>query len=84
MKQIIISGLILFARFNASFMINLNNPVKVLCQKHGYSFIDNSNISSENLWQDGLHLNSSGKGILLNNYVATLNDNYFLVPSFTQ
>ena len=84
MKQIIISGLTLFARLNASFMRHLNNPVKVLCQKHGYSSIDNSNVSSENFWQDGLHLNNSGKGILLNNYVVTLNDSYFLVPSFTQ
>ena len=65
-------------------MRHLNNPVKVLCQKHGYSSIDNSNVSSENFWQDGLHLNNSGKGILLNNYVVTLNDSYFLVPSFTQ
>ena len=84
LKQIIISGLVLVTCFNASFMHHLNNSVKVLCQKHGYSFIDNSNVSSANLWQEGLHLNNSGKGILLNYYVLTLNDSYFLVSSFTQ
>ena len=84
MKQIFISGLTLFVRLNASFMHYLNNPVKVLCQKHGYSFIDNSNVSSENFWQDGLHLNYLDKGVLLNNYVVTLNDSYYLVPYFTQ
>ena len=47
-------------------------------------FIDNSNVSSENLWQDGLHLNNSGKSVLLNNYVVALNDSYFLGPSITQ
>ena len=57
---------------------------KVLCQKHGCSFIDNSNASSENLPQDGLHLNNSGKGVLQDNHVVTLNDGYFLGPSFTQ
>ena len=83
-KQIIISGLTLFARSNTSFMHHFNNPVSVLCQKYGYSFVDNSNISSENFWREGLHLNYPDKGILLNNYVVTLSDSYFLVPSFTQ
>ena len=58
--------------------------IKELFQKHGYSFIDHSNVSSENLWQDGLHLNNSGKGVLLNNYVVTLSYSYFLDPFFTQ
>ena len=52
--------------------------------KHGHRFIDNCSVSSKNLWQDGLHLKNSGKGVLLNNYVVTLNDNYFLCSSFTQ
>ena len=63
--------------------ISLTIQIK-FCQKHGYRFIDNSNISSENLWQDGLHLNNSDKSILLKYYAVTLNDNYFLSPSFTQ
>ena len=54
-----------------------------LCQKHVYSFIGNSNVSSENLWQDGLRLNNSGRGALLNNYVVTLTYSYFLDPFFT-
>ena len=49
-KQIIISGLTLTTWLNASFIHQLNNSMKVICQKHGYSFIDNSNVSSENLW----------------------------------
>ena len=81
-KQIIISGLTLTTRLKASFIYQLNKSIKELCQKHGYSFIDNSNVSSENLQQDGLHLNNSGKGC--KNYAVTLNDSYFLGPYFTQ
>ena len=84
LKQIIISGLTLTTRLKANLIYQLNKSIKELCQKHGYSFIDNSNVSSENLWQDGLHLNNSSKGVLLNNYIVTLNDSYFLGPSFTQ
>ena len=71
-KQIIISGLALTTWLKASFIYQLNKSIKELCQKHGYSFIDNSNVSSENLWQDGLHLNNC------------LTDSYFLGPSITQ
>ena len=46
-------------------------------------FIDNSNASCGNLWKNGLHLNNSDKGVLVNNYVVTLNDDYFF-PSFIQ
>ena len=67
---------VLFTRFTIQ--------LKYFVEKHGYSCIDNSNVSSENLWQDGLHLNNSGKGVLLNNYVVTLHDSYLLGPSFTQ
>ena len=68
-KQIIISGLTLTTRLNESFIYQLNNSIKVLHQKHGYRFHNNSNVSSDNLWQDGLHLNNSSKGVLLNNDV---------------
>ena len=83
-KQFFISGLTLTTRLKTSFVYQLNNLIKELCQKHDYSFTDYSNLSSEIFWQDGLHLNNSGKGVLLNNYVVTLNDSYFLGPSFTQ
>ena len=83
-KQIIISVLIITGWLNTSFIYQINNSIKALYQKHGYNFIFNSNGSSENLWQDRLHLNNPGKGHLLNNYVITLNDRYFLGLSFTQ
>ena len=82
LQSYIIPGLTLTTWLKVSLIYHLENSIKELCQKHGYSFIDNCNVSSENLWQDGLHLNHSGKGVLLSNYVVTLNDSYFLGPSF--
>ena len=44
-KQIIIFGSTLATRLNVILLTTLT----IQCQKHGYSFIDNSNVSSVNL-----------------------------------
>ena len=62
----------------------MNNALKFDCIKYGYHFIENSNILPDNLWQDGLHLNSSGKGKLLNNFLVSLNKSDFLSKTFIQ
>ena len=68
-KNIFVSGLtIVNNRLNSDFMNAVNNILKLDYVKYGYSFIKNSNILSDDLWQDGLHLNGSGKGNLLNNF----------------
>ena len=54
------------------------------CIKYGYYFIKNSNIRPDNLWQGGLHLNNSGKGKLMNNFLVSLSKNYFLSKLFIQ
>ena len=60
-KNIFVSGLtIVNNRLNSDFMNAVNNILKLDYVKYGYSFIKNSNILSDDLWQDGLHLNSSG------------------------
>ena len=40
-KQIVISGLTLIC-WNVSFIYQLSNSIKVLCQKYGYRFIGNT------------------------------------------
>ena len=53
-------------------MVNaMNNVLKLDCIRYGYNFIENSNILSDNLWQDGLPLNSFGKGELLNYFLVS-------------
>ena len=63
----------------------MNNGLKLDCTKYGSNFIENSNIlPDDNLWEDGLHLDNSGKGKLLNNFLVSLNKNYFSSKPFTQ
>ena len=42
-----------------------------------YVYIDNRNIKSDCLYQDGLHLLDTGKNILERNFIFVLNE-YFL------
>ena len=49
----------------------LNWELKELCQKNGFKFIDNSNISTDHL-KDEVHLNDTGTALLANNYLNSL------------
>ena len=53
-------------------VIAVNNILKPVCKLNGLGFIDNSNICSENLFVDGLHLNDDGKVILANYFIYVL------------
>ena len=82
-KNIFISGLTINNRLLSDLINTMNNALKLDCIKYGYHFIENSNIP-DNLWEDGLHLNTSGKGKLLNNFLVSLNKSYFLSKPFIQ
>ena len=56
---------------------DVNNALRNKCQTFGYHFIDN-NITTENLLKDDLHLTNSGKGIIINWFVQSLNLPIFL------
>ena len=81
MKNISISGLTINNRLHSDLINTMNNALKLDCIKYGSNFI---NILPDDLWQDGLHLNNSGKGKLLNNFLVPLNKNYFLSKPFIQ
>ena len=83
-KNIFISGLTIKNLLHLDLINTMNNALKLDCIKYGYHFIESSNILPDNLWQDGLHLNSSGKGKLLNNFLVSLNKSYFLSKTFIQ
>ena len=46
--------------------------------------MENSNILHDNLWQEGLYLSNFGKGKLMNNFLVSLNKNYFSSKPFIQ
>lgn len=45
----------------------------LIAVKNMFWVIHNNNISIENLWQDGLHLNGEGANVLTNNFTKFLN-----------
>ena len=83
-KNIFISGLAVNNGLHSDLINTINNALKLDCIEYGLNFIENSNILPDNLWQDGLHLNNSGKVKLLNNFLVSLNKDYFLSKSFIQ
>ena len=54
-------------------VIAVNNILKPVCKLNGLRFIDNSNICTEILFEDSLHLNNDSKVILANNVIYVLN-----------
>ena len=56
---------------------SLNALLKELCEQHDFTFLDNSNITTAHLYQDGVHLNNEGSDILANNYLSYLNYRYW-------
>ena len=72
-NDVFISSLICRAqkRLNKKVIV-VNNILKRVCKLNGLGFIDNSNICSENMFEDGFRLNNDGKVILANNFIYVL------------
>ena len=83
-KNIFLSGLTTNNRLDSDFINAINNALKLHCIKYGYNFIENSNIYLIIFGKKVLHLNNSGKGKLLNNFLVSLDKSYFLSKPFIQ
>ena len=77
-EEIIISSLVVTERIDPNLLVRANVSLCNMCKKNGFCFVDNSNISVDNLFKDKLHLLDSGKTILVNNFIYCIN-NYFLL-----
>ena len=55
----------------------LNAQLEAMCVEHGFIFIDNSNITTDHLYQDGVHLSNEGSDLLANNYLWYLNGRHW-------
>ena len=77
-KEGSISSVTCESLLNSVLTNHVNNVLRNKCQTSGYHFIDNNNITMEKLWKDGMHLKNSGKGIIINNFAASLNGSHFL------
>ena len=67
-KDVFVSSVTVTTRHSSVFISAVNKILQDKCATHQFYFIDNSNIKKENLWKDGLHLNWSGKDMLMNNF----------------
>ena len=43
------------------------------CTKYGFHFVDNGAVSKCHLWKDGIHLLKTGKVIVANNFMSSIN-----------
>lgn len=53
---------------------HVNTALKLICDRNDWIYIDNNNITDDELWKDGLHLNTRGSKRLARNIInATKN-----------
>ena len=52
----------------------INETIKELCHKNNFVFIDHQNITSNDLWVDGIHLTNSGKAILARDFAEKVSE----------
>ena len=77
MKEVLVSNAMINIRRSSAFISAVNNILQVKYATNQFYFIDNSNIKKQHLWKDGLHLNRSGKDLLMNNILRSLNNILF-------
>ena len=60
----------------------INKVIKLLCHKNNFVFIDHQNITSNDLWADGIHLINSGNVILARDFAVKVNNSLCLNSNF--
>ena len=75
-KDVFVSSVMVNTQRCSAFTSAINNILQDNCATHQFHFIDNSNIKKEHLWKDGLHLNRSGKDLLMNIFLQSLNNSF--------
>ena len=74
--MIFISSIAYSSKVNPSLLQQLNGLLFDECRRNGFKFVDNGAVSEIDLWTDGIHMIESGKRIIANNLINSLN--YFL------
>ena len=74
--MIFISSIAYSSKVNPASMQQLNALLVDECRRNDFKFVDNGAISETDPWTDGTHMIESGKQIIANNLINSLN--YFL------
>ena len=78
-NNIIISGLFPFKDPAKTEVVHsVNNILKGECNFNSFIYVDNSNILSEHLFSDGIHLDNEHKYIFIDNIIDALNNNFLV------
>ena len=71
--MIFISSIAYSSKVNPVPVQQLNGLLFDECRRNGFKFVDNGAVSEIDLWTDGIHLIESGKRIIVNNLINSLN-----------
>ena len=72
-EEIIISSLVVTENIDLNLLARVNTSLRNICRENVFCFVDNSNVSVDNLFKDKLHLLDSGKTIFANNLIYCIN-----------
>ena len=62
--------------FISSVAYSTKVNLQLRCTTYGFHFVDNGAVSKCDFWKDGVHLLETGKVIIANNFISSIN--YFL------
>ena len=71
-----ISSVVYSSKVNPASIQQLNGLLFEECRRNGFKFVDNGAVSEIDLWTDDIYIIESGKRIISNNLINSLN--YFL------
>ena len=73
-NEVFISSILVKKNPNLTAIVRrVNDMLRDLCEKNGFSFICNDVITNNYLWKDGVHLQDMGTHILSNHFLKFLN-----------
>ena len=73
-NEVFISAVLVKKNPNLTAIVRrVNDMLRDLCEKNGFSFICNDVITNNYLWKDGVHLQDMGTHILSNHFLKFLN-----------
>ena len=70
--NIFVSSIVYCEKVDNELIVSLNKKLHEECVKNGFVFIDNEEVSSYDLWSDGVHMVESGKSIVANNIIDSV------------
>ena len=80
-QKVLISGLLTTTRLTQDF-IEVSKLIKNFYNIEGYCYVNNDNITHDNLFKDGLQLLDTDKQILADNFVFNLNRCFLMFYTF--